>query len=103
MRNLLKFSAACAFSLTLVVSLQAQTTYFDAVADEAFPNPHLDITSVEINNTATDILFRLTDPSDPCAARDGFSDKTYLASETMPVRSLVILASNKYPSSELWR
>ena len=67
MRNLLKFSATCALSLTLVASLQAQTTYFDAVGDEAFPNPHLDIASVEINNTATDILFTINLTGDPIA------------------------------------
>jgi hypothetical protein len=62
---LTKLGATCALTLSLATSLQAQVILPDAVGDEAFPNPHLDIVSVEINNTPTDILFTINLTGDP--------------------------------------
>lgn len=68
MSKFMKYSALSAFSLALVASVQAQTTYFDATGDlndgtgggsDLSGFAHLDIASVEINNDATDIMFTL--------------------------------------------
>ena len=54
-------------SAMLAASAVQATLYNDAVGDEAFGHPHLDIVSVEVMNDATDIMFTINLSGDPIA------------------------------------
>ncbi len=60
-----KFIFICA--LVAFAGFASAALYTDATGDEAFPNPHLDITSVEVLNDATDIMFTVNLNGDPIA------------------------------------
>jgi hypothetical protein len=83
MSKFLKLSAICALSLTLTATLQAQPTiYNDPAGDEAFaPLPHIDITSVEVSNDSTDIMFKINLNGDPIATDWG---KYLVAIDSVP-------------------
>ena len=65
----MKFSAIGAIAFSLTASLNAQVVYNDTVGDlndgtaggdDLSVWPHLDITSVEVNNDANNIMFKIT-------------------------------------------
>jgi hypothetical protein len=51
----------------MLVGQSGADLYNDAIGDEAFPNPHMDIVSVEVMNDASDIMFTINLTGDPIA------------------------------------
>ena len=60
-----KHSKIIAASILAAVALNAQAATYGDSTGEIISGPHVDITSVEVNNTATDLIFKINLAGDP--------------------------------------
>ena len=71
MKNFVVYPALAAMvtALALVPSQTRAATYLDSSGEGSLltSNPHLDILSVEVNNTATDLIFKFNLAGNPVA------------------------------------